>query len=334
MDVVTVIQAIGMFLVVLGHSFPPDTIILMPSNVKFINTVIYSFHMPLFAFISGYLFRKYYHNKTYAEFMAGKITGLLIPYCFFILVTTLVKSVVSRYAVNPISFDLALLFRYFLYPEQAPIVVYWFLAILFTIFMLAPLLNKVLTLPKAYGIILTVLLFFSHAIAPLRDFHIFALNRLSDLLTFFWLGCIWMLYDQTLTSNVFNSFMGNVSKWLAFFASLCLLIALNILENGIYNLPFFRAAVGILTVWLAGGLYVENKLSFLKPMYRKTYFMYLTHGIVVVFSAAFLRKIGADWNIFLPTVFIVSYIVPLVVYQVIFRCDFQKLKLVRVLFGI
>lgn len=59
----------GILLVILGH-------IQIPYMLK---TVIYSFHMPLFFFVSGCFFRPI----SLREFFAKKTRQLLIPWAFF-----------------------------------------------------------------------------------------------------------------------------------------------------------------------------------------------------------------------------------------------------------
>lgn len=75
----------GIFLVVLGHTSIP---------VMSIN-VIYSFHMPLFFFISGYLFDA---NKfeSFFRFMRHRLKQLIIPYFFFNIITYLFWFFVGR----------------------------------------------------------------------------------------------------------------------------------------------------------------------------------------------------------------------------------------------
>ena len=62
-------KGIGMILVMFGHaSFP-----------KVLTTEIFTFHVPLFFFISGYIFF-YPKYKNYKEFVKKKIISLAIPY--------------------------------------------------------------------------------------------------------------------------------------------------------------------------------------------------------------------------------------------------------------
>lgn len=64
-----VIKGIGIFLVVLAHV-----------SRHSITGVIYSFHMPLFFIISGYIYGKYNKIESCRLFIQRKISSLLVPY--------------------------------------------------------------------------------------------------------------------------------------------------------------------------------------------------------------------------------------------------------------
>ncbi|HBE78135.1 MAG TPA: hypothetical protein DDW65_10200 [Firmicutes bacterium] len=68
-DFIDLLKGFGIFLVVWGHTMIPRSVL------------IYSFHMPLFFFISGFLFK----NKPLKEFVIGKINRLYFPYIIFTL---------------------------------------------------------------------------------------------------------------------------------------------------------------------------------------------------------------------------------------------------------
>lgn len=69
-------KTIGIFLVVFAH-----TPLWTP-----VQNYIYVFHMPLFFFLSGYLFSFKRHNK-YLPFLRHRFRQLLVPYLFFSVVT-------------------------------------------------------------------------------------------------------------------------------------------------------------------------------------------------------------------------------------------------------
>ena len=72
---IDIAKGIGILLVVYGHCQPP------PLIEKF----VYAFHMPLFFFISGFLFR--HKAGSFHRFIKGKVKRLLIPYFVFSLIS-------------------------------------------------------------------------------------------------------------------------------------------------------------------------------------------------------------------------------------------------------
>lgn len=74
-------KGIGILLVVLGHSFPDENTVNGISIAFFdvLKEIIYSFHMPLFFFVSGYLTKRLI-GKWDGKQMRRKAERLLIPY--------------------------------------------------------------------------------------------------------------------------------------------------------------------------------------------------------------------------------------------------------------
>lgn len=79
MSWVDIAKGIGIMLVVLGHMNVPG----------FVGKYIYSFHMPLFFFLSGYV---YSSNKytNFSSLLKNKARFLLIPYVYFSLITVFI----------------------------------------------------------------------------------------------------------------------------------------------------------------------------------------------------------------------------------------------------
>jgi acyltransferase len=111
-------KGIGIFLVILGHT----TIVGSP------RALIYSFHMPLFFFISGFLFSA---KGSFKEFSIIKMKSLLIPYFVFAGITILISYFYMHQPIDVKNFILSTIESkrnsiYF----NAPL---WFLTSLFTI---------------------------------------------------------------------------------------------------------------------------------------------------------------------------------------------------------
>ena len=76
-----ILRAISIVLVILGHSFiAGDNNNLL---IRYIIKLIYSFHMPIFFFISGFFALKIFNidsNKDKLKFLEYKAKRLIIPY--------------------------------------------------------------------------------------------------------------------------------------------------------------------------------------------------------------------------------------------------------------
>ena len=77
---IDILKGIGIILVVVGHS---NFSFAKATTAMFIQKYIYSFHMPLFFFVSGYLFVKDKYSN-FKRFLRVKTKTLMIPYFFFL----------------------------------------------------------------------------------------------------------------------------------------------------------------------------------------------------------------------------------------------------------
>lgn len=85
-------KGIGIILVILGH-------VTFPNEVK---TLLYSFHMPLFFFLAGYVY-KINNNISFREYFIKKAKVLLLPAYFFTvinLIWTIMLSIINNGQVN------------------------------------------------------------------------------------------------------------------------------------------------------------------------------------------------------------------------------------------
>lgn len=73
---IDILKGIAIILVVMGHMFVPYTDYLNST----INQLIYSVHMPLFFFLSGYVFKK---EQNIGRMIIKKTIGLLLPFFTF-----------------------------------------------------------------------------------------------------------------------------------------------------------------------------------------------------------------------------------------------------------
>jgi fucose 4-O-acetylase-like acetyltransferase len=143
-DWVVIAKGIGIILVVIGH-FHPDASPLYWSDIR---VIIYSFHMPLFFVLSGYL---YVNGKyAYRELVKIKVRRLLYPFVSIAVGLCLIKFLAGRFVdlENPV--DGRSIIAVVADPVNSYAPLLWFLQALFLIFCVYPaarvFLNDVLIL--------------------------------------------------------------------------------------------------------------------------------------------------------------------------------------------
>ena len=135
----SVLQGFSMLLVVIGHvsltNIPRDPATPIATTIE---RCIYTFHMPLFIFISGWLF---YHTcirngKSYGDMILSKLIRLGIPFLTFTLLATILKvlfpSLMHRTVTVQELLDTFLFFR------SNPLGEMWFIVVLFVLMLFYP----------------------------------------------------------------------------------------------------------------------------------------------------------------------------------------------------
>lgn len=302
------LSSFGIILVVLGHS-------MYPGCRNFVSNYIYSFHMPLFAFISGYLFIRYTNIKNYWNFVCKKSSRLLIPYVFWIVAMFIVKFVFSSlssvdvFINNPIEFDFNVLCNMLLYPSKAVISYYWFAIVLFFIFIIfASFIKKNI---EKHTLQITLIFIVLYYLNPLNDCQLFQLNRLFDLLPYFYFGCIFSLYNFNFNFILKYTIL---TKWIILLV-LNIILVIYILNISRYDL--FTGVLGIAICLVLSMLYEYYKLDFLKLFYHNTAAIYFLHGIVNALLLKVLVYLKFNMYIYTLTQFLFCLIVPIIIVKIV-----------------
>jgi len=104
------------------------------------DSVIYSFHMPLFFFLSGLYFYHSLNRRGVRGLIQSKVDAILYPYLLWSILQGLIEVQLSKTGFTNGSLTYAEVFSSLLIPRAQ----FWFLYALFTIFVLASLVFKFL----------------------------------------------------------------------------------------------------------------------------------------------------------------------------------------------
>ncbi len=107
-DEITIARGIGILLVVLGHALKQTGV--TNTAVDVLIEVIYSFHMPLFFVLSGFVSVKilqYTKAEEYIRYIKSRMLRLLLPYFVMGILYMPLKYFLSRFARNPYDFSAA-----------------------------------------------------------------------------------------------------------------------------------------------------------------------------------------------------------------------------------
>lgn len=280
---ISALQAFGILLVVAGHAFATD------GHDSPVYRWIYSFHMPLWVFLSGYLLRYTAPSVPQGEcpicriqtggtggFIARKARRLLIPY---ILISTLVflpKVWLSHWAVKPVELTWGAYFDTLLVPAHNVIVYYWFLPTIFILLVGAVLGGKLVNRLSGGRPLIPFWIWPVVALAlsvfnPLGSIEWLNLAGVVKFSFFFALGMAYCNYQPRLEQMLSLDMPWTCLGWLA------TSIVLVVTGYGSQNLLFSQlaAVTGILFVLSLGRLYLNAGSRFLAPLDGATYAIFL-----------------------------------------------------------
>lgn len=343
------LQVFGILLVVLGHSTNNG-------GIPFLSKWIYSFHMPLFIFISGFLFyltTKDIYNLNLYNFINKKFKRLILPYIIISSIAYLPKVFLSKFAQRGIDLSMGSYLHSLLYPWDNVIRFFWFLPTLFFIMIIVVILLKVTK--NRLHIVFYFSVIFSFIVLNFIDIEIFNINGIFNYMLFFCLGMMYCKYKETVNKILEK----NIGKIFIVVFVLLLMNATTEIFNGInvtgaetgkmtdivtsiefikYKLFYVGIAIsGIILSTILSKLYCKYNLTFLEHLDGKTFTIYLLSW----FSQVFVRIIGyqilnLSMIYVVPVSFILGVYVPVMiniyVKNFILKCN--KFRFLSIILGI
>jgi fucose 4-O-acetylase-like acetyltransferase len=289
---ISFLQVFGIILVVFGHSFNGESSI-------FLNRLIYSFHMPLFVFISGYLFLNSANKrlkKSQSDYFLGKngflfkkAVRLLIPYVVISSIVFIPKVLLSSFSIRPVEFSIFDYFEMLIYPGKNVIIFFWFLPTIFIISILTYFLWKYLLikLDLMKWIICLALFFTLSLFNPFENIKIFNLSGVIHYFVFFLTGMFFYRYENEICNLLFRK-SGLI---IVIMGSIHLLVIFYFMESSSYTKIILPVAfLGIAESIIIGGRYLDRKFTFLNHLNGSSYAIYLYSWFPQVIIQAFILK--------------------------------------------
>lgn len=285
-------KGIGILLVYLGHSFNLNSLE-WNRIFEYLYRTIYSFHMPLFFFISGLLSNT---NKeiNLEKFYKGKLKRLLVPYLFINLADFIPRFLFPQLVNSEFSGVKEVLF----YGTK----ISWFVYTLFIIFMSFPFFYKYIFKQDKYYLFFIVLIYLNY-FKIFDKIEIFSLNAVIIFYAYFYLGYIIKpIYSEEIKPKVKSEKIILLILNIAF-----LLLAYRYFEKN-YITRIIFAILGILFVLNIALKIRENNTfyKFFDFLGINSLTFYLIEGfITVVYRVILLRIISIEKSYLLVSTFFI-----------------------------
>ena len=179
-----------MVLVIIGHAI--QSLLSDGCNDNHVWNLIYSFHMPAFMAVSGWLaYRGISREIEYTKVVKRRALQLLVPYLFWTIIAFLSKDEYTLSAIGEMLF----------YPDRS----FWFLWVLFwicVIFNLAQLVASKLRMNEMVTILSTCLLLFG--VMVVMEIRVLGFQFLAYYFLFYTIGYSLHKYEETSLLNAMH----------------------------------------------------------------------------------------------------------------------------------
>lgn len=305
-------RGVGIILVTFGHSIPLDAA--YPEIFSF----IYSFHMPLFFFLSGF----FAHKITTIDSIHGWISSIkkntlkfIIPYFVISLSFAVIKYLIPHMVKRPVAWH-EILFVITVYPLRNPALFLWFLYLIILMRIITPFISKINP-----WLFFFFLLFFQ--LFPI-EWEVFAISWFLNYLIYYFLG---------IQASRFKILFLTIIKkrYLTPFFLLCFILSyifLNYLKYPI--LKFSTATLGTFFVISLCFSYTKHlPIRLLETLGSYSLQIYLIQFFFIFPLAYLLKGINLNDEIIIISTFFAGLIFPLFITWYIF----PKSKMLSLLYG-
>ncbi len=313
---IDIAKGIGILLVVFGHAMSP----IMNGHIiiEWLYSFIYTFHMPLFFFISGFVATKLVTKPiSRFELFKNRVIRLMIPYCIWAIIYLPMKIIMSEHVRFNVEYK-----WYSFFLGNNPDGQLWFLYVLFiiSVFVILFATQKNIT-------VLTIVFMLFSIIAPLIPSNIgFTSISLSFSLYqigFFFLGMLLsMKADYQKTSHNTPAFIISIVVFIAYG------IVLWLTKEKLW---FLQALVAVCAIYVC--LYLSTLISKSKSsaplsfLGQKSMEIYILHGPLLVAGRIILPKFISNVYLYIIVISLSTLIISVILSMLINKIKIAKLLL-------
>ena len=283
---------------------------------KLVHSIIYSFHMPLFFFLSGLYFSNSLVKRGWKGLISKKIDTVLYPYLLWSIIQGTTEASLSSYTNSTISYTDVFTLLW------APRAHFWFLYTLFMIFVISSFFFSVF--PKKFALYIclfsTIVYIFSNEIRS-----VFVLKLIGNNFVFF---CFGILLNKWSGSEVLGSRALLLAALVSFFSAQYVfhnLLGMMYYDRGILSLA--TALISILFVVVLSKTLARRNMKWLILIGSSSLAIYLLHvltgsgtriilvNIIGIHSIPFHLIAGVISGIYVPLLavyFVNKYRIPYV----------------------
>lgn len=240
---------------------------------KFLKRYLYSFHMPLFMFLSGFLFfytlPKISNKQDYVRFINKKIKRLLPSFIFFSVLIFVIKISISKLVVvdNTVN-NYSDYFKVFYDPVYSFAGFLWYVYVLFQYYLIFPILLRFVR--PVIIVVVSLGLYFIEAT------HLFAIDFFLKFLVFFSLGVLSAQYYPRYKKILMDY------KWLFIVVFLCASVVF-------YFITIPKLIMGVFSIFGLHSLILvlsPSKYKVLSTLGLYSFSIYLMNNLVTGFVKA------------------------------------------------
>lgn len=304
-------KAIGIILVVYGHIARGihSSDIAMPTHFfELTDSIIYSFHMPLFFFLSGLFFYHSLSKRGGKKLVFSKIDTLFYPYIIWSILQGTIEVALSSYTNGDATFTEVFTLLW------SPRAQFWFLYALFVIFIFSTALFSLVSEKMALLVFLfSAILYIFPTLLPQGLIFTF----ITENLVFFTFGIVFTMY---LKAEYFSSMKIALAAISIFALSQWLFhdyFSMIYTHKGILSL--LLALISIITIVSISSLIAQKHYRFLAFIGASSMAIYLMHILAGSGTRVFLDKLANidSFVIHLIVGCLVGVLAPLLVVKII-----------------